>query len=300
MVLDSTRTLIVWGFSLALNWEKFCWVQVWGRRAPCPHAHTPTHPRTPIPGVRCAHEGTPQRGSAGFPHTNFLFPHAPSRAPDSPHRYSSRPRVFVRHCCPTPAPVLLVTPSPLVPAPPPPQVIGFLVLILGTVVYNELVYIPGIMEKPDASKDEMKMVRARVGGRDAGSLGELTLPHPPTSHALAQTLRTPRASLAGQCPGSLGLSSSLCDPQPQLPTPYACVHACTPAASSAMSWCCALTWLAVFRVYVVVCVCVWPGACAYTVWHQKLLGDDVEDNIHEPIDQLMTPSMQKVTAVHAR
>jgi hypothetical protein len=28
MVLDSTRTIIVWAFSLALNWEKFCYVQV--------------------------------------------------------------------------------------------------------------------------------------------------------------------------------------------------------------------------------------------------------------------------------
>lgn len=94
MVLDSTRTLIVWGASLALGWEPFCWVQV----------------------------------------------------------------------------------------------IGFLVLILGTVVYNELVYIPVIMDKPEA-KDDV---------------------------------------------------------------------------------------------------------------HMKLLGDDVEDNLNEPIDQLMTPSMQKVTAVHAR
>ena len=48
-----------------------------------------------------------------------------------------------------------------------------------------------------------------------------------------------------------------------------------------------------------------------TCWHfwllcrcQHLLGgsdeEDAKDTIRENIDQLMTPSMQKVTAVHAR
>jgi hypothetical protein len=35
MVLDSTRTLIVWGFSLAVSWEKFCPVQVRRRFCVC-------------------------------------------------------------------------------------------------------------------------------------------------------------------------------------------------------------------------------------------------------------------------
>ena len=30
MVLDSLRTMVIWGFSLAIGWEKFCWVQIIG------------------------------------------------------------------------------------------------------------------------------------------------------------------------------------------------------------------------------------------------------------------------------
>jgi hypothetical protein len=30
MVLDSLRTMVIWGFSLAVGWEKFCWVQIIG------------------------------------------------------------------------------------------------------------------------------------------------------------------------------------------------------------------------------------------------------------------------------
>ena len=30
MVLDSLRTMVIWGFSLGIGWEKFCWVQVVG------------------------------------------------------------------------------------------------------------------------------------------------------------------------------------------------------------------------------------------------------------------------------
>ncbi len=30
MVLDSLRTMVIWGFSLGIGWEKFCYVQVIG------------------------------------------------------------------------------------------------------------------------------------------------------------------------------------------------------------------------------------------------------------------------------
>lgn len=30
MVIDSLRTMVIWGFSLAVRWESFCWVEVIG------------------------------------------------------------------------------------------------------------------------------------------------------------------------------------------------------------------------------------------------------------------------------
>jgi len=30
MVIDSLRTMVIWGFSLAVKWESFCWVQLIG------------------------------------------------------------------------------------------------------------------------------------------------------------------------------------------------------------------------------------------------------------------------------
>ena len=30
MVLDSMRTLLIWGFSLIVKWESFCWVEIIG------------------------------------------------------------------------------------------------------------------------------------------------------------------------------------------------------------------------------------------------------------------------------
>ena len=30
MVIDSLRTMVIWGFSLAVKWETFCWVEIIG------------------------------------------------------------------------------------------------------------------------------------------------------------------------------------------------------------------------------------------------------------------------------
>ena len=44
------------------------------------------------------------------------------------------------------------------------QIIGFVLLIFGTVVYNEIVYVPILMEHPSESSD-VKMVRHDDGTR---------------------------------------------------------------------------------------------------------------------------------------
>jgi hypothetical protein len=55
VILDSVRSIIVWGFALALGWEQFCWVQV-RDVSPEPASHPPTHTHT---HTQPAHPCTP-------------------------------------------------------------------------------------------------------------------------------------------------------------------------------------------------------------------------------------------------